>query len=99
VFTCFVSDRRCIWDYPNGRQAPNWPGTTLWHITVLQLTTSRWADHPVYYCAGLPLVFRLGSGFFAAAAIPAARSFAIRLMSFTGTGLLSVKWIVPFLRS
>ena len=39
---------------------------------------------------------RPGSGFFAVAAIPAARSFAIRLMSFTGTGLLSGKWTVPF---
>jgi hypothetical protein len=36
------------------------------------------------------------SGFFAVAAIPAARSFAIRLISFTGTGLVSGKWTVPF---
>lgn len=43
--------------------------------------------------------FRPGSGFFAVAAIPAARSFAIRLMSFTGTGLVSGKWTVPFRRS
>jgi len=32
----------------------------------------------------------------AVAAIPAARSFAIRLMSFTGTGLVSGKWTVTF---
>ena len=58
------------------------------------------AGHPVSYCAGLRApFFRPGSGFFAAPAIPAARSFAIRLMSFTGTGLVSVKWIVPFLTS
>src|ERR1019366_6138020 len=35
-------------------------------------------------------------GFFAVAAIPAARSFAIRLISFAGTGLVSGKWTVPF---
>src|SRR4051794_10536016 len=35
-------------------------------------------------------------GFFAVAAIPAARSLAIRVMSFTGTGLVREKWIVPF---
>jgi len=43
------------------------------------------AGHPVSYCAGLRAPFF--------------RSFAIRLMSFTGTGLVSVKWIVPFLTS
>src|ERR1035438_7635742 len=30
------------------------------------------------------------------AGLPAARSFAIRAMSFTGTGLVSGKWTVPF---
>ena len=39
------------------------------------------------------------SGCLAVAAIPAARSFAIRFMSFIGTGLVSGKWIVPFRRS
>jgi|SRR5271169_1161974 len=39
---------------------------------------------------------RLSRGFLVVAAIPAARSFAIRLMSFTGTGLVSGKWTVPF---
>ena len=38
---------------------------------------------------------RRSNGSFAVAAIPAARSFAIRLMSFTGTGLLSGKCTVP----
>ena len=55
------------------------------------------AGHRVSYCADLRLPFsRTGSGFFAVAAIPAARSFAIKLMSFTGTGLVSGKWTVPF---
>jgi|HubBroStandDraft_2_1064218.scaffolds.fasta_scaffold237128_2 hypothetical protein len=39
---------------------------------------------------------RPSSGFFAVAAIPAARSFAIRSMSFTGTGLVRGNWTVPF---
>ena len=56
--------------------------------------------HTVSYCADLRLPFsRSGSDIFTVAAIPAARSFAIRLMSFTGTGLVSVKWTVPFRRS
>ena len=32
----------------------------------------------------------------AVAAIPAARSLAMRRISFTGTGLVSEKWTVPF---
>jgi len=56
--------------------------------------------HPISYCADLRLSFsRPSSGTFVAAAIPAARSFAIRLMSFTGTGLVSGKWTVPFRNS
>ena len=52
---------------------------------------------PVSYCADLRLPFsRPGSGFFAVATIPAARSFAIRPMSFTGTGLVRGNWTVPF---
>jgi DNA-directed RNA polymerase specialized sigma24 family protein len=39
---------------------------------------------------------RTSSVFFAAAAISAARSFAIRSMSFTGTGLVRGNWTVPF---
>ena len=55
------------------------------------------AGHPVSYWVYLRLSFsRPSSGFFAVAAIPAARSFAIRSMSFTGTGLVSGKWTVPF---
>src|ERR1035438_3500421 len=55
------------------------------------------AGHLISYCADLRLAFsRLSSGSFVAAAIPAARSVAIRLMSFTGTGLVSGKWTVPF---
>src|SRR5689334_1932488 len=55
------------------------------------------AGHPVSYCADLrPSLSRPSSGFFGVAAIPAARSFAIRPMSFTGTGLVSGKWTVPF---
>jgi len=52
---------------------------------------------PVSYCAGLRLAFPWPTGVsFPVAAIPLARSFAIRLMSFTGTGLVSGKWTVPF---
>lgn len=58
------------------------------------------ARHTVSYCADVRLPFpRPGSDFFAVAAIPAARSFAIRLISLTGTGLVSGKWTVPFRRS
>jgi hypothetical protein len=39
---------------------------------------------------------RPSGGFFAVAAIPAARSFAMRPMSLTGTGLVSGNWTVPF---
>jgi hypothetical protein len=58
------------------------------------------AGHTVSYYADLCLPFaptRLR--FFRVAAMPAARSFAIRLISFTGTGLVSGKWTVPFRRS
>src|ERR1039458_5780236 len=59
----------------------------------------RAAGHTVSYCADLRLPSpRPSSGSFVVAAIPAARSFAIRLMSFTGTGLASGKWTVPFRR-
>ena len=55
------------------------------------------AGHPVSYGVYLRLSFsRPSSGFFAVAAIAAARSFAIRAMSFTGTGLVSGNWTVPF---
>jgi hypothetical protein len=40
--------------------------------------------------------YRPSGGFFAMAAIPAARSFAMRPMSFTGTGLVNGNWTVPF---
>jgi hypothetical protein len=54
-------------------------------------------DHPVSYWAYLRASLSWPSSrFFAVAAIPAARSFAIRAMSFTGTGLVSGKWTVPF---
>lgn len=53
--------------------------------------------HPVSYGLYLRLsVSRPSIGFFAVAAIPAARSFAIRSMSFTGTGLVRGNWTVPF---
>src|SRR6478672_11540957 len=62
--------------------------------TQRQLNGLALAEHSVSYCADLRLPFsRPGFGFFGVAAIPAARSFAIRLISFTGTGLASVKWI------
>jgi len=55
------------------------------------------AGHPVFYWVYLRLSFsRPSSGFFAVAAIPAARSFAIRPMSFTGTGLVRGNLTVPF---
>ena len=55
------------------------------------------AGHPVSYWVYLRLSFsRPSSGFFAVAAIPAARNFAIRSMSFTGTGLVRGNWTVPF---
>ena len=58
------------------------------------------AGQAVPYCGDLLLpLSRLNTGFRAVAAMPAARSFAIRLMSFTGTGLVSGKWTVPFRRS
>ena len=56
---------------------------------------ARWST--LSYCVDLFLPFTwLTAGFRAVAAIPAARIFAIRLMSFTGTGLVSGKWTVPF---
>lgn len=56
---------------------------------------SRGRPHAPY--CGLRLLFpRPSSGFFAVAEIPAARSFAIRLMSFTGAGLVSGNWTLPF---
>ena len=55
------------------------------------------SSHPVSHWLYLRLSFsRPSSGFFAVAAIPAARSFAIRSMSFTGTGLVRGNWTVPF---
>jgi hypothetical protein len=68
----------------------------------LALRTNRYgrrraAGHTVSYWSDLRLPFsRPSSGSFLVAAIPAARSFAIRLMSFTGTGFVSGKWTVPF---
>jgi hypothetical protein len=64
-------------------------------------TARLWGVSPagrlVSYGADLLVSFpRPSSGFLAVAAIPAARSFAIRLMSFTGTGSVSGKWTVPF---
>src|SRR5262249_18432110 len=71
------------------------PETAFWQIPILRRRPR--AGHPVSYRADLRLSFsRPSCGFFALAAIPAARSFAIRLMSFTGTGLVSGKWTVPF---
>ena len=62
------------------------------YITAMNSRNTARAGHPVSYCAYLRLSFsRPSSGFFAVAAIPAARSFAIRPMSFTGTGLVSGK--------
>jgi hypothetical protein len=58
---------------------------------------SERSGHPVSYGVYLRLSFsRPSTGFFAVAAIPAARSFAIRAMSFTGTDLVSGNWSVPF---
>ena len=61
-------------------------------IKPIRAVRLRWL-----YSAGLGLGIPWpGVGPFAPGAIPAARSFAIRLMSFTGTGLVSGKWTVPF---
>ena len=58
----------------------------------------KWAaSSPVSYFAEFrPSFSRPNSVFFAVAAIPAARSFLIRLTSFSGTGLVSGNWTVPF---
>ena len=75
----------------------NWPEPGFRQISVLQPTASRGRATPVSYVLYLRLSFcRPSNGFFAVAAIPAARSFAIRAMSFNGTGLVSGKWTVPF---
>ena len=74
-------------------------------LTPQRLSTTRVCSrqiasrgrHPVSYWVYLRLSFsRPSGGFFAVAAIPAARSFAIRPMSFTGTGLVRGNWTVPF---
>ena len=75
----------------------NWPESAFRQISVLQANGLARAGHPVSYWLYLRLSFsRPSSGFFAVAAIPAARSFAIRSMSFTGTGLVRGNWTVPF---
>jgi hypothetical protein len=56
----------------------------------------RTGVRPVSYCADLRLCLsRAATGLFAVWAIAAARNFAIRLMSLTGTGLVSGKRTVP----
>ena len=62
-------------------------------------TFSDTTASPIYngYGAGLrPFFSPASSGLVRVATIPAARNFATRLMSFTGTGLVSGKWTVPF---
>src|SRR5690348_14093259 len=84
--------------YANDRKTTGQNGVFADHC--LRANDLALAGYTVSYCAGLRVPFsRRGSGFFAVAAIPAARSFAIRLMSFTGTGLMNGKWTVPFRRS
>ncbi len=75
----------------------NWPESAFRQISVLQPTASRGRATLSPTGLYLRLSFsRPSSGFFAVAAIPAARSFAIRSMSFTGTGLVRGNWTVPF---
>jgi hypothetical protein len=76
------------WEMDGGRLASN--GVLADHC--LAANGLARAGHPVSYCADLRLsLSRPSSGFFAVVAIPAARSFASRLMSFTGTDLVSWK--------
>jgi hypothetical protein len=73
----------------------NRPQTVFWQIHGFAANAP--AGGPTLLYCGLRLLFpRPSSGFFAVAEIPAARSFAIRLMSFTGAGLVSGNWTVPF---
>jgi hypothetical protein len=77
------------------RQARRWA-----YPHKVESRTGAIAGYTVSYNTHLRLPFsRPGSGFFAVAAISAARSFAILLISFTGTGLVSVKCTVPFRKS
>ena len=75
----------------------NWPESAYRQVSVVQTNSLARTGHPVSYWAYLRLsFFRPSSGLFAVAAIPAARSFAMRTMSFTGTCSVSGKWTVPF---
>jgi len=67
--------------------------------TALQPTASLGGSPCLLQCRLAPFFLSAQRWFFAVAAIPAARSFAIRLMSFTGTGLVNGKWTVPFRNS
>ena len=80
-----LADGRLLQPAPNG------------FLADPQLCSERSRGRPHAAYCGLRLLFsRPSSGFFAVAEMPAARSFAIRLMSFTGAGLVSGNWTVPF---
>ena len=84
-------DRRPVGEWAEQRsRLPFWEVT--WSCSRLSF---NWPESA--FRQTLRLSFsRPSSGFFAVAAIPAARSFAIRLMSFTGTGLVSGNGPSPF---